>query len=80
MSISLRYLRVFVSVARHGTTRAAAEHVSRSQSAASSTLAELENQLGVKLFDRVGKRLLLNENGRMLLPRALGCRPSLCMN
>ena len=67
----LRQLATFVAVARAGSTRAAAERVSRSQSAASSALAELESALGVPLFDRVGRRLVLNEQGRALLPRAV---------
>jgi DNA-binding transcriptional LysR family regulator len=68
---TLRQLATFVAVARAGSTRAAAERVSRSQSAASSALAELESALGVTLFDRVGRRLALNEQGRALLPRAV---------
>lgn len=71
MPLSLHQLEVFANVARHGTTRAAAESVSRSQSAASMALAELEAQFGVPLFDRPGRRLVLNENGRILLPQAL---------
>ena len=43
-----------------------------SQSAASASLNELERALRAPLFDRVGKRLLLNDNGRALLPMALG--------
>ena len=70
LRLSLRQLEVFVATARAGTTRAAADRVARSQSAASSALADLEEVLGVELFDRVGRRLLLNENGRALLPRA----------
>ncbi len=68
---TLRQLATFVAVARAGSTRAAAERVARSQSAASAALAELESVLGVSLFDRVGRRLALNENGRTLLPRAV---------
>ena len=41
-----------------------------SQSAASDSLKELENQFDIKLFDRVGKRLKLNDFGRVLQPRA----------
>ncbi len=70
MRITLRQLEVFVATARGGSTRAAADRVARSQSAASAALAELEASLGVELFDRVGRRLVLNENGRALLPRA----------
>jgi DNA-binding transcriptional LysR family regulator len=70
LRISLRQLEVFVATARGGSTRAAAEHVARSQSAASATLADLESALGVPLFDRVRQRLVLNENGRVLHARA----------
>jgi DNA-binding transcriptional LysR family regulator len=70
LHLNLRHLEVFVATARAGSTRAAAERVARSQSAASTALADLEAGLGVALFDRVGRRLVLNENGRALLPRA----------
>ena len=59
-----------MATARAGSTRAAAERVARSQSAASASIAELESALGVLLFDRVRQRLQLNENGRVLLPKA----------
>jgi len=70
LRLNLRQLEVFVATARAGSTRAAAERVARSQSAASAALAELEAAVGAPLFDRVGRRLVLNENGRTLLPRA----------
>lgn len=70
LRLNLRLLEVFAATARFGSTRAAADQVARSQSAASAALAELEDVLGAPLFDRVGRRLILNENGRALLPRA----------
>lgn len=70
LRISLRQLEVFVATARAGSTRAAADRISRSQSAASSALADLEAALGTQLFDRVRQRLVLNESGRMLLAKA----------
>jgi DNA-binding transcriptional LysR family regulator len=70
LRLNLRQLEVYVATARAGSTRAAADQVARSQSAASATLAELEQCLGVQLFDRVRRRLVLNENGRALLPLA----------
>jgi DNA-binding transcriptional LysR family regulator len=70
LRLTLRQLAVFVATAQEGSTRAAADRVARSQSAASSALADLEIALGAALFDRVGRRLVLNENGRALLPRA----------
>ena len=70
LRLSLRQLEVFVATARAGSTRAAADRVARSQSAASAALAELEADLETRLFDRVGRRLVLNEQGRALLPKA----------
>lgn len=70
LRLTLRQLEVFAATARAGSTRAAAARVARSQSATSAALTELETALGVFLFDRVGRRLALNENGRALLPAA----------
>ena len=70
LRLSLRQLEVFVATARGGSTRAAAERIARSQSAASTALGDLESAIGAALFDRVGRRLVLNENGRSLLPKA----------
>jgi len=70
MRITIRQLQIFIAVAESGSTAAAAELVALSQSAASASLKELENLLHTELFDRVGKRLALNDNGRQLLPQA----------
>lgn len=70
LRLTLRQLAAFVATAQEGSTRAAADRMARSQSAASSALAELESAVEAPLFDRVGRRLVLNENGRALLPRA----------
>jgi len=71
MHVTLRQLEIFRAIALSGSTTAAAKSVPLSQSAASASLNELERALRAALFDRVGKRLLLNDNGRMLLPMAL---------
>jgi DNA-binding transcriptional LysR family regulator len=71
LRITLRQLEVFAATARGGSTRAAASRVARSQSAASTALAELEATLGHALFDRIGRRLVLNENGQALLPHTI---------
>ena len=70
LRLNLRQLEVFLATAHGGSTRAAADRIARSQSAASTSLAELESALGVELFDRIGRRLQLNENGRAMLPKA----------
>jgi len=70
MKLSLRQLQAFLAIADAGSTALAAEQVALSQSATSAALNELEHLLEIQLFDRVGKRLLLNDNGRMLIPQA----------
>lgn len=68
--LTLRQLEVFMAVARlQGVSRAAAA-LSLSQSAASSALAELERHYGAQLFDRIGKRVRLNDLGKAVVPRA----------
>lgn len=71
LRVTLAQMEVFVATARAGSTRRGAERVARSQSAASAALADLEATLGTTLFDRSGRRLLLNENGQALLPLAV---------
>ena len=71
LRLTLRQLQIFVAVARSGSTTAASAEIALSQSATSSAVNELERLLSLRLFDRAGKRLLLNDNGRALLPRAL---------
>ncbi|WP_210395603.1 LysR family transcriptional regulator [Motiliproteus sediminis] len=70
MRYSLRQLEVFLETAHQQNITRAAAALSMSQSAASSALKELEQQFDIQLFDRVGKRLQLNELGRLLQPRA----------
>lgn len=71
MRMTLRQLAVFVAVAQEGTVTRASDAVKLTQSAASMALADLEDALGAPLFDRLGKRLQLNDLGRFLLPQAL---------
>jgi len=68
--LTLRQLQIFAAVADTGSTTAAGRHVALSQSATSGALNEFEALLGAQLFDRVGKRLVLNDTGRALLPQA----------
>ena len=71
MHITLRQLEVIAEVLKSGSTTQASVMLALSQSAVSAALTDLEGQLGVQLFDRVGKRLVVNEHGRLLYPRAL---------
>ena len=70
LRLTLRQLQIFMAVARLGSTASAAEAIALSQSATSSAINELERVLSLRLFDRSGRRLVLNDNGRSLLPRA----------
>src|ERR1700733_8707639 len=71
LRLTLRQLQIFRVVAESGSTAAAAAAIALSQSATSAALNELEHTLELQLFDRIGKRLQLNDNGRALLPQAL---------
>ncbi len=70
MHYTLRQLEVFLAVARTQNISRAAEALSMSQSAVSGSLADLEHHFDVKLFDRIGKRIQLNEFGKALRPKA----------
>lgn len=68
--LRLRHLRCFLETARLGTLSAAAEVLAVSQPAASKTLRELEEVLGVSLFDRSTRRLVLSPAGRLFQQHA----------
>ena len=70
MKFTLRQLEVFLATAGHNNISRAAEQLHLSQSAASNALKELEQHYDVQLFDRIGKRLQLNEQGQLLRPKA----------
>ncbi len=71
LHLTLRQLEIFCAVAQAGSTVAAADAVALSQSATSAALQQLEQAMGAQLFERVGRRLALNDAGRALLPEAL---------
>jgi len=66
-SLTLDQLRLFVCVAEQGSFSAAGRHLRRAQSAVSYGIANLEQQLGVLVFDRGGRRPVLTLAGRNLL-------------
>lgn len=68
--MELRHLRYFVATAEDGTVSGAAAGLHLTQPGLSRQLRQLEQELGVDLFDRSGGRLTLSRNGRALLPRA----------
>jgi DNA-binding transcriptional LysR family regulator len=70
MHFTLRQLEVFLAIAKAGNLTRAAQQLNLSQSAASSALKDLESQFELLFFDRIGKRLRINEQGAQLRPRA----------
>lgn len=69
-SLNYNHLRYFWVVAQEGTMVRAARRLNVSQSALSVQLQKLEHQLGVALFDRAGRRLVLTEAGQIALDYA----------
>jgi len=69
MTISIKKLQLFEATARLGKLTKAANEIALSQSAASQALKELEQSLGYPLFERVGRDLLITENGQKALPK-----------
>jgi len=70
MRYTLRQLEVFLAVARTGSVSRAGQELGLSQSATSSSLADLERQFDLQLFDRMGKRLRLSARGTGLRAQA----------
>jgi DNA-binding transcriptional LysR family regulator len=68
--VSLDQLRIFIAAADEGSFSAAGRRLRRAQSVVSKTLASLEGQLRVKLFDRSARPPVLTEQGRALLNAA----------
>lgn len=68
--ITLRQLEIFEKVATTEHVTKASKSLFLSQSAVSMSISELEQEFSGVLFERRGRRLILNERGRMLLPRA----------
>src|SRR3984893_18296545 len=68
--VSLDQLRTFIAAADEGSFSAAGRRLKRAQSVVSQTLANLEGQLGVKLFDRRARLPVLTDQGRALLADA----------
>jgi DNA-binding transcriptional LysR family regulator len=65
--MNFRHLRTFVAIVDHGGFARAATRVNLTQSAASRQIHALEAELGVALFDRIGRRVKLTSEGEDLL-------------
>ena len=63
-------IRHFTTLVEKQTLTAAAEHLGVQHSTVSRQIAQLENALGLRLFDRIGKRYLLTPEGERLYRQA----------
>lgn len=64
--MDLHYLEIFNTVAKYESYKQASSELHISQPALSIQIKKLENQIGFRLFDKVGNKIVLNENGLML--------------
>jgi len=70
-------LRAFASVAEHKSFSKAADALHITQPAISKRIALLEGNLSEKLFDRLGRKIILTDTGQALLPTCLGILESI---
>ncbi len=69
MNVTLRQLRVFLSVAGGRNFSRAGDEIGLSQPAVSRSIVELESQLGLRLLDRTTREVVLTEAGQSLAAR-----------
>jgi len=68
--MELHQLRYFCAVADTGSFSRAAEHSHVAQPSLSQQILKLEDELGARLFDRLGRSVRLTDVGKAFLPRA----------
>ncbi len=68
--MTIRHLKVFICVCKHGSMTKAAEELFIAQPAVSNTISEIEKNYNVKLFERINRRLFLTDEGKGLLIKA----------
>lgn len=66
-----RTVRTFVKIVEAGSFTRAAESLGYSQAAVTAQIKAMEKELGVPLFDRIGKKVYLTNEGRSFLPYAV---------
>lgn len=78
MDMNFRELNIFLSVCELGSMSEAARHLYMTQPAISQAISELEGEYNIKLFDRIGKKLVLTHAGEIL--RDYGKKINLLLN
>lgn len=68
--MTFRHLKIFIAVAQTGSMSAAARELYIAQPTVSQVIAEIENEYGIRLFERLSRRLYITREGRQLLDYA----------
>lgn len=69
--MKIRHLRIFKIVCEEESITKASEKLFMTQPAVSHAISELENYLGICLFDRISRKLYLNETGKLFFAKAI---------
>ena len=69
--MEIRHLKTFKTIVDLGGFTKAAEHLGYAQSTITFHIKSLEEELGKPVFDRIGKKVILTETGKFLLPNAI---------
>lgn len=67
--MTIRHLRIFQTVCRQGSITRAAQALYMTQPAVSHAISELEQEAGCELFDRISRKIYLNETGKLFLEK-----------
>ena len=70
ISTTIRHLRIFIAVAEAGKMSLAAKSLYIAQPTVSQAMAEIEAEYGVRLFERLSKKLRITQQGQLLLTYA----------
>lgn len=68
--MTIRHLEIFITVADYGKMSVAAEKLFISQPSVSQAISDIENYYGIKLFERLSKKIYITEDGKKLLKYA----------
>ena len=68
--MTFRHLKIFIAVVQTGSMSAAARELYIAQPTVSQVIAEIENEYGIRLFERLSRRLYITREGRQLLDYA----------
>lgn len=68
--MELRHLVTFITIVQRNGFKKAADELGYAQSSVTNHIKDLENELGKRLFDRLGSKIVLTEHGRTFLPYA----------